>query len=131
MRLGVVLFPHLARRVAARHVEVAEDRVAEARVGRRVVTHQVLDEELRAAVGVDRSLRRGFPDGQAIRRDLPVGRARRAEHQLLDPRLRHRRQQAEAPFGVVAVVAKRLADRLTHVRQRGEVHHRTYLVIPK
>ena len=81
-----------------------------------------LDRQLRLAVAVDRMLRMRFGDRRLDR--LAVGRAGRREHEVLHRLGGHRFEHAQRADDVVAVVLRRLADRLADVEERGEVHHR-------
>ena len=62
---------------------------------------------------------------------LAVGGARGREHEISDRLGRHRFEDAQRAADVVAVVPRRLADRLADVEKRGEVHHGEDVVAPQ
>ena len=106
--------------VGAHGVEVAQQHRGEVRVGRGVVRQDALDHNLGPAVGVradaDTLVLR---QRQALRRTVDRGRG--AEDEIPDAVSLHGLQQRQGAVQVVAVVAQRLAHRLAHGLQPGEV----------
>ncbi len=125
MNFGVVILPELTVRVGARGVEVPQRDPAHT-MGALEVRERTLDRELRLAVAVDRLLRMRFCDRRLDR--LAVGRAGRRKDEEGDRFGGHGLEDAEGAADVVAVVARRFADRFAHIEKGREMHHRLDLV---
>ena len=102
-----------AGRMGADRIEVAQADDAPGRIGPAEVGEDLLDLQLRAAVGVGGGARRvGLVQGERLRR--AVDRRGRAEDEALHARGAHRLQEPQRAHDVVVVVFERLDDRFAH-----------------
>gem|GEM_PF-4779675 len=116
------VFADQAAFVRAHRVEVAQPRDAPlARLGLVEVCEHALDHELAPAVRVGR--RKGEVLAQRLHGRFGVHRGRGRKHQRAHARGLHGLQQRKAACDIVVVVAQRLAHRLAHGLEAGEVDH--------
>ena len=121
MGLRIVQLADLAVGIGAGGVEVAQRDRAQA-IGLAVPVERPLDRELGLAVGVDRQLRGGLADRHAGR--IAVSRASRGKDDPVDPGLAHRIEQREGADEIVAVIQRRIGDRLADIGVGCEMHDR-------
>ena len=122
MGLRVVSFADLALRVCAGRVEIAQERGSQA-VSTACIAHDLFHHVLRVPVRIDRLPRPFFVDGSARIRNTVHG-ASAGNHQLVDLRVAHGREQAERSSHVVAVILEWIGNGFTHIAVSREVHDR-------
>ena len=120
VRLGRMILAQGPIRGGAGDVEVTQGHKREIAVRGPVVAEDLLHAPFRPTVGVDRLLPHRFHNRRCL--GFAVGGAGGTEHHPLYTRLLHGLEQTDAAGRVVVVVDQRLADRLAHVGQGGEVH---------
>jgi hypothetical protein len=125
MRLWLVELAHLCLGIGARHVEIAENHMAQA-VRRLEVAQHVLDRAFRGPIGVDRVLRAAFIKKHIVL--IAIGGTGGGEHEIKTTRRHRRLDQAERPGHVVMPVKARRAHALAHLAEGGEMHDRLRLI---
>ena len=128
MNLGSVIFADLGLWIRSRRIEVAQRDPRHA-MGAFEMRQRPFDGQLAFAVTVDRLLRLGLGDRGLDR--LAVDRSRRRKDEVPDRDGRHRSENAQRAGDVVAIVLRRVANRLADVEKRGEMHHREHALAPQ
>ena len=119
VRLGIVVFPDVARQRSPGRVEISQCCVPDP-VSPGIILQSPFDDQLREPVGIDRLLGFVFSDGHRGR--LAVGGRSTGKDDLRNVDRPHRLEQRTGGHYVVLVIAMGELNRLTNLGKCGKVH---------